>query len=647
MPLAIRRLPSILRLAALASLWVALAGQLSDPLAATAQTTDCTLAVETGRYLCEPFHTFWDANDGLETFGLPITGAFETSAQDSTQSVHVQYFERQRFELHSGSDGETLALGRLGVEVLTARGRAWQAFPRADPARDGYFTETGHAIDPLFQAYWSSHGLDLGDADVSSRESLALFGYPISELMIETNSSLDQVVVQWYERARLEYHPQNPPGSRVQLGRLGAELNPREPVPAVGLEVVAEGLTSPIALAPAPDTSRRLFIVDQIGLVRILEPDGTLRETPFLDVRDRMVPISGGYDERGLLGFAFHPAFDQNGRIYVNYSAPLRPGAPTDWNHTARISEFQVSSADPLSVDLATERILLQVDEPHWAHNGGVIAFGPDGYLYIGFGDGGHGGDVGLGHVDDWYAPNQGGNGQDIDSNLLGSILRIDVDGAGEAPYAIPPDNPFVGKPGLDEIWAYGLRNPFRFSFDLAGTGALFVGDVGQDRWEEINIVTGGNNYGWNVREGSGCFYNVQPAPSGPCPAVDPLGNALIPPIIEFSNTGAQEGGPGRAVIGGYVYRGNENLALYGQFIFGTWSQDWNEPSGRLLVGRPPPGGAGQWSYQLLDISGAPSGLLSHYVLGFGQDNAGELYVLTSDRLSPNGTTGKVHRLTH
>ncbi len=548
-------------LVAVAFLCISAIGASIHPLRAAAATEpnrDCQLINLTGRYLCDPFRTFWDGNQGVEFFGLPLTGAFNAPGLDQYDESTVQYFERQRLEIHPSTtnDSNDIALGRIGVEVLESRGRDWQLLPVAEPDRDLYFPETRHAIDPLFVQYWTGHGLDLGDSGVSFRESLALFGYPISELMIETNSSFDQVVVQWFERARLEYHPGNAPERRVQLGRLGAELSVTEPPPKVSLELVATGLTSPLALVPAVDGSNLLFIVDQIGLVRILNENGELQSTPFLDVRDRMIQPNAGYDERGLLGFAFHPDFTTNGLVYAYYSAPLRAGGPEGWNHTAHISEFHISESDPLKIDPSSERILLEIDEPHWAHNGGVIAFGPDGYLYIGLGDGGHGGDVGLGHVEDWYPTNQGGNGQDIESNLLGSILRIAV--AGDGTYSIPADNPFVGRAGLDEIWAYGFRNPFRFSFDRAGEQKLFVGDVGQDRWEEVDIAEAGHNYGWNVKEGFHCFYNGQ-VPTDPgaiCPGIDVYGNELTNPIIEFSNTGAPEGGPGRAVIGGYVYRG-------------------------------------------------------------------------------------------
>ncbi|HEU4558516.1 MAG TPA: PQQ-dependent sugar dehydrogenase, partial [Longimicrobium sp.] len=217
----------------------------------------------------------------------------------------------------------------------------------------------------------------------------------------------------------------------------------------VAVEVVASGLVSPIQLVQPPGNDPRRFVVDQIGVVRVLNADGTLQAAPWLDVRSRLIPLNVNGDERGLLSLAFHPSFASNGRFYVFYSAPLRSGGPAGFNHTNVISEFREVGG---TVSLATERVILAVDHPQPNHNGGTVAFGPDGYLYISLGDGGAGNDVGLGHVDDWYAANAGGNGQDVEQNLLGSILRIDVDRGN--PYAVPGDNPFVNKPGMDEVWA-------------------------------------------------------------------------------------------------------------------------------------------------------------------------------------------------
>lgn len=408
------------------------------------------------------------------------------------------------------------------------------------------------------------------------------------------------------------------------------------------LALVAEGLTQPVAMAPAPDGSNRIFIVDQIGLIRVVTADGQLQQAPFLDLRDKIVPLNPGYDERGLLGLAFHPDYANNGRFFVYYSGPLQAGAPAEWNHTSYISQFKVSAESPLKADKNSEQIILAIDQPQGNHNGGTLAFGPtDHYLYISTGDGGGRDDEALGHVEDWYEANAGGNGQDIKENLLGNILRINVDGA--TPYSIPADNPFVGKDGLDEIYAYGFRNPYRFSFDKEAGHDLFVGDAGQELWEEVSIVEKGGNYGWNVKEGTHCFDAENPeTPMADCPDTDPEGNPLIDPVIEIKNA-KQPGGLGYVIVGGYAYRGDALPKFYGKYIFGTWSVTRGTPDGLVFVATPKE--SGLWSYQQLKFANTPSGQLKHYLLSFGQDTKGEIYLLTSDATGPTGSTGKVYKL--
>lgn len=402
----------------------------------------------------------------------------------------------------------------------------------------------------------------------------------------------------------------------------------------VGLELVAGGLTSPVQLVAPPDESGRLFVVDQTGLIRVISDDGTLLDEPFLDVRSRMVALMPEFDERGLLGLAFHPDYAANGRFFVYYSAPLRAGAPAGWDHTSHISEFS-ESADSNRADPGSERVLLQVDEPQFNHNSGTVTFGPDGYLYISVGDGGGANDVGLGHTPEI------GNGQDL-TNLLGSILRIDVDHGD--PYAIPADNPFVGRFGEDEIFAYGLRNPYRFSFDMGGNHDLFVADAGQELWEEVSIAVSGANLGWNIKEGTHCFDPDNPDES-PADCRDTgyqLGDPLIDPIIEYPNH-HQPGGIGAVVVGGHVYRGSDLPQFRGRYIFGDWSFVFEEPDGTLLIAQARD--RGLWKISELRIQGRPGGRLGHYVLGFGQDPAGEIYVLTTDNTGPTGATGNVYRI--
>jgi glucose/arabinose dehydrogenase len=413
-----------------------------------------------------------------------------------------------------------------------------------------------------------------------------------------------------------------------------------EPPLTVDVKLVAEGLNSPIQIVSAGDRTGRLFIIDQSGVIRIVTKNGVLLPTPFLDVRAKLVPLMPGFDERGLLGLAFHPDYRKNGRFFVYYSAPLRPGAPAGYNCTARISEFRVT-ANPNIADPVSERVILEVDKPQFNHNGGTLAFGEDDFLYISLGDGGGANDVGLGHVEDWYADNGGGNGQDKEANLLGNILRIDIDHG--IPYGIPRDNPFVGRPGLDEIWAYGLRNPYRMSFDTKDDHRLFAGDAGQARWEEVSIIERGGNYGWNVKEGTHCFdaeNNTVDAPS--CPSAEPDGTRLRDPVIEYANS-AQAGGIGVTVIGGNVYRGKRIKSLRGMYVFGDFSKRFSPPDGTLLAARPQR--SGLWPIRELRVASSPNGRLNDYIVGFGVDDRGEVYVGGKDVLGPTGTTGKVYRL--
>ncbi|MBI2910298.1 MAG: PQQ-dependent sugar dehydrogenase [Chloroflexi bacterium] len=404
--------------------------------------------------------------------------------------------------------------------------------------------------------------------------------------------------------------------------------------PAIGLKLVAQGFASPVGLIPAPDATGRLFVVDQVGVIKVLMPDGAVLAEPFLDLRSRMVQLNPAFDERGLLGMAFHPSFKTNGRFFVYYSAPLRAGGPAGWNHTSHISEFKVSMADPNRAHPASERIVLQVDEPQANHNAGQITFGPDGFLYIPLGDGGAGNDVGLGHPPI-------GNGQDI-TTLLGSILRIDVDGA--APYGIPPDNPFVGREGRPEIYAFGLRNPFRISFDAGGTRELFAGDVGQGLWEEVDIITKGGNYGWRIREGAHCFDPNTPTVSpATCPMVDARGQQLIDPIIEYRNSRA--GGIGTAVIGGFVYRGAALPQFQGAYVFGDFSVARDTPGGGLFIGTRPLTPGQMWLMQELTVNTSANGRINAFIRSFGQDNNLELYVLAADVPGPTGTTGKIFKI--
>lgn len=411
----------------------------------------------------------------------------------------------------------------------------------------------------------------------------------------------------------------------------------------VSLKVIADNMTSPVGMAAAPDDSGWLFVIDQIGKVWIIDENGEKLDEPFLDVSSKLVNLNPEYDERGLLGMAFHPDYAINGRFFVYYSAPPVPGGPTpstQWDNLARISEFTVSGANSTQANMGSERVILDINEPQSNHAGGTIAFGPDNYLYISLGDGGAANDVAPGHVEDWYEENAGGNGQDIEANLLGNILRIDVDGA--MPYSIPSDNPFVGKEGLDEIYAYGFRNPYRFSFDMEGSRRLFVGDVGQVLWEEISIVEKGGNYGWNVKEGTHCFNaaNNEEVLAN-CPEVDVYGNELIDPVIEMKNHHNPAGGRTLAIVGGYVYHGDDIPAYKDQYIFGSFSRHHDEPSGEIFMAIPSVHGL--WSFDEIEIGDEED--IGYFLKGFGQDLNGEIYLAVSEVQGPNGNTGKILKL--
>lgn len=414
------------------------------------------------------------------------------------------------------------------------------------------------------------------------------------------------------------------------------------------LQLVCDGLTAPLGVFTANDGSDRLFVIDQIGKIWIIDADGQKLSMPFLDISSRLVTLNPNNDERGLLGLAFHPQYASNGKFYVYYSAPPRPGAPvggTAWNNLSVLSEFMVSGSDKNMANAASERFLMQLDDAQGNHNGGTLAFSPaDGYLYLTIGDGGGANDVGVNHVTDWYLTNGGGNGQDVENNLYGNVLRIDVDGGN--PYSIPADNPFVDKPGLDEIYAYGLRNPYRFSFDRGGDHDLLMGDVGQVLYEEINVIKKGGNYGWNVKEGYSCFNAAASnTPLASCPIADNFGNPLIDPVIvmdNFRNVNAT-GNTTAAIIGGQVYRGNAIPYLKGLYIFGSYTRTFAAANGELYITKPNSSG-NTWDYSTLTMESFPNGL-GRFLKGFGEDAAGEVYITTSAIAGPRGNTGQVHKI--
>jgi glucose/arabinose dehydrogenase len=400
------------------------------------------------------------------------------------------------------------------------------------------------------------------------------------------------------------------------------------------LKLFADRLVAPLDLASIG--GGQLLIADQVGRIHLADRDGKLAETRVLDLRDAALFVSGRFDERGLNGIAVHPKFAANRKFYAFYTAALRKSVPTNWNCTARLAEFTFK--DGAATD---ERILLEIDMPYANHHGGRMAFGPDGLLYLGTGDGGNAHDVGIGH-----SPQ--GNGQDT-TKLLGKILRIDVDrkDAGRE-YGIPKDNPFAdGGKGAPEIFAWGMRNPWGLSFDRAGKRDLFVADVGQDSWEEINLVVKGGNYGWRIREGFVCFDPKAPRkPPEDCPKTGALGEPLLDPALAYKNMGKYAKDPeakGISITGGYVYRGKLHPQLTGKYIFADWSRAWAKPDGVIYVASR--GADGKWTMDALDLATHPGGVIGAYIPAIGEDADGELYVMTNDSNMMKGNTGKVYKL--
>jgi hypothetical protein len=325
------------------------------------------------------------------------------------------------------------------------------------------------------------------------------------------------------------------------------------------------------------------------------------------------------------------------------YTAPPRAGGPAaigvPWNNLTRISEFKVITTNADLADMSSERIILEADHPQMNHDGGTIAFGPDGYLYISIGDGGGKDDDDVGHLNDWYAVNKGGNAQNITANLMGKVLRINVNSGN--PYSVPADNPFVGTTAKSEIYAFGFRNPYRFSFDMGGTRELYLGDAGQGLYEEIDLVTKGGNYGWNVKEGTACFNTDNDLSiRSSCPTVDSMGKPLIDPVIQMTNFANPAGGIATVIVAGHVYRGAETR-LQGKYIFGIFSKDGGA-NAKLYSSTP--GGTGLWAFEELSLKDYPTNL-GMFVKGFGQDLSGEIYVTTTAVQGPSGTTGKVYKL--
>ena len=365
--------------------------------------------------------------------------------------------------------------------------------------------------------------------------------------------------------------------------------------------LIADGYKKPVFITSYPNNAKLLYIVEQAGLIKIIN-DGKKLSRPFFDINKRVVNPNRPGDERGLLGFAFHPNHTNNGKFYINYM---------DNDGNTIISEFSTNSK--LRADHKSERIILKLKQPYGNHNGGDIQFGPDGYLYISIGDGGKAGD-----------PLNAG--QDL-SSLFGKIIRIDIE---QKPYGIPKSNPFFGqKDKREEIWAWGLRNVWRFSFDKQ-TGDKYLADVGQNKWEEVNFEPasskGGLNYGWRIMEANHCY-----DPKENCPT-----EGLIKPIIEYPNDAnhpafafriieelsfSETDVEGCSVTGGYVYRGQKIKSMQGQYIFGDYC------SGNIWTLKVVNGKAINFKNRTEEIN-IGGGEFTTYISSFGQDSDGEIYII-------------------
>jgi glucose/arabinose dehydrogenase len=397
----------------------------------------------------------------------------------------------------------------------------------------------------------------------------------------------------------------------------------------IKLQEVAGGLIHPLAMVSIPDGTGRMAVIEQHGQVRIIDNRGRLLPDPFINIGPKMIPQHHFFDERGLLGIAFHPNYRENGKFYLAYSVPLRSSELERrlwWSHTNIVSEFQVSKTDPNKADATQERVISQIDWPQFNHNGHWISFGPDGMLYISTGDGGYANDWGIGHN---VAT---GNGQDMRS-LHGKMLRLDV----SKPDLIPADNPFVGQSeALPQIWALGLRNPWRCTFDMGTDKTLICGDVQQNSFEEINVVTRGANLGWRRMEGDKCFDYAKPD-NHPA-SCDQSG--LTPPILVYNNcTAVKTDCKGISVTGGHVYRG-PHQPWQGKYIFGDWSKSFAAMDGQIFFGTK--GADGKWTMETAVVEGMQT---LPYMLAFAQDDKGEVYALTSIATGPVGSHDKIYKV--
>ncbi|XP_006632324.2 HHIP-like protein 1 [Lepisosteus oculatus] len=502
----------------------------------------------------------------------------------------------------------------------------------------GYATCAGYVQDIICQecSPYAAHLFDAEDPSTPVRTIPGLCGDYCSEFWLQCRTAItllsddmqlvelqedQEQLCQYLELGDRDYcYPGLLANERLarNLGRVTADA---EGCLQLCLEEVANGLRNPLAMVHANDGTHRSFIAEQVGLVWVYLPDRSRLEKPFLNITEAVLTSPWEGDERGFLGLTFHPNFKYNGKLYVYYSVEV------GFEEKIRISEFRISPGDMNTVDHSSERIILEIEEPASNHNGGQLLFADDGYLYIFTGDGGMAGDP-FGKF---------GNAQNK-SALLGKVLRIDVDDNERGPlYRIPPDNPFVRSPeARPEVYAYGVRNMWRCSVDRGdpltkeGKGRIFCGDVGQNKYEEVDIIERGRNYGWRAREGFSCYDKKLCANSS-------LGDVL--PIYAYPHK------KGKSVTGGYVYRGCEYPNLNGMYIFGDFM------SGRLMMLQESRQ-SGQWDYHEICMGTAQAcafpGLINNYysyIISFAEDEAGELYFMSTGIPSATSYSGVVYKI--
>ncbi len=571
-------------------------------------------------------------NDGLSRLLVLLFCLYCFPAIGGSFSTDFEFIDTSgSFSLGEEQDTVTFSNGEaksIGVPVLYHSGsRSWMVDAQmtgtidlSNPATSGvfFFRDQNEAVNSVIKIF------DADDNEVKTLNGTTewvevdLAGLSAKRITLQNNGDNGYTVIDDFSAQTVVAAETNPIPQPVEMGSI-----------RVRLKEVATGLTAPNWGVAAPNDNAKLYVSDQIGVLWQIDL-ASGEKNNFLDLTSRLVSLRSSFDERGFLGFAFAPDYQTSGLIYTYTSEPADgthdfSTLPVDAqaNHKSVVLEWEIANVGDTAFPVSPESVrpIMEIEQPQSNHNGGGLNFGPDGMLYIALGDGGSADDQGTGHSDI-------GNAQD-NSNLLGALLRIDPVGndAANGKYGIPADNPFIAQnDALNEIYAYGLRNPFRFSFDN-NTGELYLADVGQNDIEEVDIVVSGGNYGWNKREGSFAF-----DANGDEPGFVTQTNTTdgtINPVAQYDHD------EGVAIIGGFVYRGKTIPAIDGLYVFG----DFRGPGtsvGRFFHSQ----GAQIEEFQLTE-----SEKLNVNLLGFAQDAHGELYLLGNTTGRPFGETGVVYKI--